>query len=410
MQSANIFFIARRIGFSLGRDRSLSFAIMVPAFGLGLGVMVLVVVLSVINGFQDALQTQVLRFVPHVVLYTDDPPKAGDEVDRYLAERTDIASYGPFVEGLALASVPGVVLGAQVSSLIFGQAEEMAFFERQLDAGSRLPSAPFELLAGSQLAQTLGISPGDSLTLTAPTARVTPLGLFPRYKSFRLVGTFSTATTLDSTTVFAADQDIRRLFVGQQITQGWWLRLQSLFQARSVASHFLLSGHRSLSGVTHWMRSHGSLYEAINTQKAIMWLLLSLLIAVAVFNVVSSLNALVVRKRADIAILMTLGAVRRQIIAVFRWLAVLVSLCGVGFGLCLGVVLAWSLEDAYLWFERVSGARIMTQYFVNYLPVRVLATDLLIIVFLALMFCLLAAVLPARQAAMVRPAEILRNE
>lgn len=410
MYFRHAFFIARRIGFGFGFKHHLSVAILTSSLGLSLGVAVLILVLSVINGFQDALQMQVLRLIPHVTLHTKEVPVADGVLAKRLAAHADIAAFSPFTGGAVLISLPGRVRSARFSDLVFENSEQQSFFASRLGTASRMPQSPFEMLIGSRLAQELSVATGDSVTLTAPVPRMTLFGLFPRSKLFRVVGIFTTNTELDGRTVFASSGDVRLLLAGGATTQGWKLRLHDLFQAQKVADDFLHSPPDALSGVAHWMRSHGSLYEAIRVQKTIMWLLLSLVIAVAAFNLVSNLGALVTRKRADIAVLMSLGASRSQILAIFRWLALLVSLFGIGFGLFIGVGLSFVLTDLYLWFEAASGARLLDQYFIHYLPVRVLLTDVLFIALLALVLSVLAAVLPAKNAAQVQPAEVLRNE
>lgn len=410
MHFRHAFFIARRIGFGFGFKHHLSVAILTSSFGLSLGVAVLILVLSVINGFQDALQTRVLRLIPHVTLHTREIPVADGVLAKRLAAHADIAAFSPFTDGAVLVSLPGKVRSARLSDLVFENSEQQSFFVSRLGSASRLPKAPFEILIGSRLAKEFEVAIGDSVTLTAPVPRMTPFGLFPRSKPFRIAGIFTTNTDLDGRTVFASSDDVRLLLAGIAITQGWKLRLHDLFRAPKVADDFLYLPPDGLSGVAHWMRSHGSLYEAIRVQKTIMWLLLSLVIAVAAFNLVSTLGALVTRKRADIAVLMSLGAARSQILAIFRWLALLVSLFGIGFGLFIGVGLAFVLADLYLWFEEVSGTELLGQYFIHYLPVRVLLTDVLLIALLALVVSVLAAVVPAKNAAQVHPAEVLRNE
>lgn len=410
MGISHVFFIARRLVFGLRRDRHLSVSVMAPTLGLSLGVAVLIVVLSVINGFQQALQTQVLRLVPHVTLYTDGSSASDEAIKQQLNEHIEVSGYARFIEGMVLASLPGMVRVAKLNNLTFEEGSQLDFFKSKLDPGSRMPSMPFEILLGSDLAQDLGVRTDDKLMLSTPTMRVTPFGLSPRSKRFHIAGTFTTATEIDASTVFAATSDIDLLFAGQSVEQGWKLRLHDLFQAEQVAHDFLLSASRDLEGAMHWILSHGPLYEAIRVQKVIMWLLLTIVIAVAAFNVVASLSGLVIRKQTDIAVLMTLGARRRQIVAIFKWLALLVSAFGIGLGLLLGIGVALVLDDLYLWFEQASGIQLLSQYFVHYLPVQLLASDILLVVSVTLVLSLLASVLPAKRATRVRPVTVLRNE
>lgn len=409
VQSLHNLFIAQRIGFGLHQNKQLSLVMLVAVFGLALGVAVLLVVLSVVNGFDEALRTRILKLVPHLVLHTKAPASKEDALAGYLAEHEAVVGFAPFAGGIALASSPAAVIGVQVSSLAFENPSQHAFFEQQIEAGGHLPTQPFEVVVGRILAQDLALVVGQNIRLTAPAPRITPLGLFPRTKAFLVVGILATGTELDSHGVFASRLDIRRLFSGHPKTQGWQVRVRDLFAVEELALSFFLRPEADVVGVTHWIQTHGSLYEAIRTQKLIMWLLLSLMIAVASFNVVSSIGSLAIRKKSNIAILMTLGATQRDLVAVFRWLTLLISALGVTLGLLIGTLVATSLDDLYLWFEGVTGLHLMSQYFVDYLPVRIALSDIAIITGLSLALSLLTSFLVAKQSTLVRPAEVLRN-
>ena len=406
MRFADALFIASRIGFGISHESHVAVIVIAPMLALILGVAILIVVLSVINGFQEALQTRVLNLIPHVTLYTKKEPAPDSELGRQLANRKDTSRYTPFVNGLVLASSLSAVRAAKLTNIKSVHANQLNSY---LDVGGHLPNLPFEVLVGSRLAKDMQVSTGDFLVLTTPNSRITPFGLLPRLKKFRVAGTFTTLTELDTSAIMAKPDDLRLLFAGQPMSQGWHLYLDDLFQAEQVARHFLLMPSVDISGVTYWGRTHGNLYEAIQTQKTIMWLLLSLLIAVAAFNVVTGLGGLVNRKQADIAVLMTLGANKSQIGVIFRSLALLISMVGVGLGALLGIMFTLVLEDLYLWFEEATGTELMTQYFINYLPTRLLAADVLLVVLLAFVLSFMASVWPARKAAKVRPAVVLRN-
>lgn len=401
-------FIAWRAGFGLRRDRQLSLVMGVAVFGLGLSVAVLLVVLSVINGFDEALRTHVLRLVPHLILHTRTPADKQSALAGYLAEHEAVDGFAPFTESLALASSQSAVVGVQVSSLTFENAGQHYFFEQQLMEG-RLPAQPFEAAIGRVLAQELMIGIDREITLTAPSAQITALGLFARTKTFRVTGILATGTQLDSQSIFVSTGDIERLFAGQSKTQGWRVKVRDLFAVNEIARSFFLFPETDLVAASLWTQTHGSLYEAIQTQKTVMWLLMSLMVALASFNVVSSIGSLAVRRRADIAILMTLGARQPDIVAVFRHLALLVSSLGITLGLLLGILVAVFLDDLYLWFENATSLRLMSQYFIDYLPVRVVFSDMAAITVLVLVLSLLTSLGVAKRVTRIRPAEVLRN-
>lgn len=406
MRFSDALFIASRIGFGISRESHVAVIVIAPVMALVFGVAILIIVLSVINGFQEALQTRVLNLIPHVTLYTTKEPELSSVLGAQLANRKDISRHTPFIDGLVLASSVGIIRAAKLTNIKDVDSGQLSNY---LDAGGHLPSLPFEALVGHRLAKDMKVGVGDFLVLTTPSSRITPFGLSPRFKKFRVAGTFTTLTELDASSIMAKSDDLRLLFAGQSMSQGWHLYLHDLFQAEQTAQEFLLIPGIGISGVTYWGRTHGNLYEAIQIQKAIMWLLLSLVIAVAAFNVVSGLSGLVSRKQADIAVLMTLGANKSQISVIFRWLTLLISMVGVGLGALVGIMLTLVLEDLYLWFEEAIGTGLMTQYFINYLPTRLLASDVLLVVLLALALSFMASVWPARKAVKVRPAVVLRN-
>ena len=406
----HIFFIACRLGFGLRSHQSGSMAVLAAMLGLMIGVSVLIIVLSVLNGFDDSLQNRLLRLIPHLTLHTKEVPQPESELRQMIANHPEVIGFAPRVSGLVLASSPGVVIGARLNSLNFENAAQKTYFINRIQPSGVLPEQPFGVLIGRTLAQTLSVQVGDFVTLTAPAPRMTPLGLFPRSKAFQVTGILATHTELDATTLYANSKAVQQLFIGQPKDQGWQLRLKDLFNTESVALSFLRQPPETLKGVTYWSQTHGSLYSAIRAQKVVMWLLLSLMIAVAIYNVVFSIGTLITRKRADIAILLTLGVRPREVVMIFLFLALLVAVTGVAGGMLAGISLAAVLDDLYLWLEQATGVRMMTQYFIDYLPIKFLIGDFLWIALLSLGLILTTSLLLVRRTLGVRPAEILRNE
>ncbi len=401
-------FIASRIALGFGRQDHLTVSTLVAILGLVLGVAVLLVVLSVMNGFERELRERVLALVPHMTLYTSSST-VDDTLIEALDAHPEVAAYGRFIEGVALVSVPGRVVASQLTGLTQDGIRELTILAELLDPGSKLPRESYDLLVGSQLAHTLGVAPGDLVTVTLPDAIATPLGLFPRLRNFRISGVFTSGTQLDGTGMFAHLKDARRLFARRPAYLGWRVRLHDLFAADWVSWELQAQAPRLIQR-GNWMHTHGGLYDAVVTQKSLMRLLLFMVVAVAAFNVVSSLRMLASRKEGDIAILMSLGANRGLIMGIFAWLAGLICLTGVLLGLLTGTGVALVLDDLYAWFESSTGLELMGQYFVRHLPVQIQIGDLFVIVAVSALLCVVAAILPARRASAVMPAEILRNE
>ncbi len=379
--------------------------------GLGLGVGVLIVVLSVINGFEEALKERVLKLIPHITLYTPQEPDEQGGLASRLKNNPDIADYDTFVESLGLASSAAGVAAAQFKGLPSGDSRTSGFLVSSLTAESRLPTEPFEVLLGSTLAKRLGLSIDEKVTLTGPSVRITPFGIYSRSKSFRIAGTFTTFTEYDAVAAFMSSRDLRRLVAEQGLAQGFRIDLKDLFADEAVSNSLLSNDPNwEIEALSHWTMTHGPLYEAVKLQKVIMWILLSLIIAVASFNVVSGIVGLIHRKRFHIAVLMTFGADRRDILDIFRCLGLLIALTGIALGLLLGVGMSLVLEDLYLYLEGRTASQLMSEYFVHYLPVRISVYDLLLVMLFAFLVSLLAVVTAAERATHIRPASVLRNE
>jgi len=382
---------------------------MMAVLGLTLGVAVLVVSLSVVNGFERELRERVLQLVPHVSIYDGDLSSThAQRMREAFTAHPDVLGFTPFAEGLVLASLPGRVLGGQLLGMTGEGIREVTILEQFLAPGSTLPDKPYELLIGSRAAQELDTSIGDRLTLTLPAATVTPMGLFPRRKTFVISGIFTTGTELDQASMVARLEDVQRFFARLPAYRGWRLQLAEMFRAEEIS--WELSALSPSSSYSNWIRTHGGLYRAIAMQKSIMWLLLSLVVGVATFNVASSLGMLILKKESDIAILMSMGSSKRLIIKIFFWLACFICCAGIVPGLLLGVGMTLVLGDLTVWIEDFTGVNLLEEYFVRYLPVQVQIGDLLMITVISVLLCTLTSVLPARRAAAVLPAEVLRNE
>lgn len=404
----NIRFIAGRIALGFKYQEFFPVSTVVAIFGLILGISILVVVLSVVNGFERELRNRVLSLVPHVSIYSNGSKVAEQEFLQAVKEHPDIRGYADFVQGLVLISVPGKVLGGQLLGITNQGIRDVTILENFLDSGSSLPVKPYQLLLGSKAAEELGLKIGDMVTVTLPSATITPLGFFPRLKRFQISGTFTSGTDFDRTNFVASLSDVQRLFARQPRYRGWRISLVDLFEAQRVS--WELIGDSTSLYHSHWGHTHGALYQAVVMQKSIMWLLLSLVIAVAAFNVASSLGMLILKKEQDIAILVSQGASRAVIMKIFFWVACLIGFAGIIPGLLLGMGITLILGDIVIWIEYLFAINLLEQYFVRYLPVQIQTGDLLIIALVAGGLCAIASIRPARKAAKVLPHQILRNE
>lgn len=390
----------------------LSFVTLIAAAGLALGTAVLVVVLSVMNGFDRELRERVLGALPHAVLQR----AAGIEDWRTLATLAErdarVAAAAPITRGMGLMAAEERVLAVDLTGIDPAAESRVSVLPEAMESGAlaNLEAGGFGVVLGERLAQQLGVEVGDSVLLVMPDARVTLAGAFPRQKRMRVVGVFALGSELDDRGAFTHLEDAGRLLRQGGSAQGVRLRLHDLFQAPDVVDTLLRLAERpGLSGYD-WRQTHGNLYAAIGMQKRIMFVLLSLLVAVAAFNVVSMLTMVVNSRRGAIAILRTMGMTPRALVQLFFLQGLFIALLGIGAGLLLGVAGALALPTLVAQLQEVLGQSLLQEYFVRELPVEVLPSDLASIAVVALGVTLAAIIWPARRALRIAPAEELRHE
>ena len=370
---------------------SISFISLVAIGGLTLSVAVLVVVVSVINGFERELEQRVFGVLPHLSFVAREPvlPKAAD-LER-LAATAGIEGAAPFVQGAGLVAVDERVSGVLITGIDpegYQQISSIGKFVR-----GELPAAggAYEVVLGVQVAEQLNVNVGDRITLVLPSATVTPAGLFPRQKRFTISGVLESHSEIDARGAYIHIEDAQRLFRLGSRVHGYQVRLTDLFAASDLAAVgvAILGAERVFA--RSWMRTHGALYRAIGVMKSTMFVLLSFLVAVAAFNLVSTLVMVVDRRSGDVAILRTLGSDSSTLIGAFVVLGVLLGGFGTVLGVGVGALLSLGLPQAYQWLAGTLEMDLMSQYFVRYLPVEVQLADLLGIAATAFVLCMLSS-------------------
>jgi lipoprotein-releasing system permease protein len=398
------------VRYALSRRSSISFISFVAAGGLALSVCVLVVVVSVINGFERELRERVFGLLPHVSLYGREPLEVDAADLDALAAIPGVIGVQPFVQGVGLAAVEDKLKSVVISGVDpdrYGGVSDVFDF---VTDGATLAPGEFAVLLGAGVAADLGVGVGDPVTLVLPSATVTPAGLFPRQKRFLVRGLIRSRSEVDSRAAYIHLRDAQRLFRLGDAVHGYQLRLQDLFDAGVVTPLALDALGRDRVFARTWMRTHGNLYHAIGVQKTTMFVLLSFLVAVAAFNLVSTLVMVVDQRSGDVAIMRTLGSDTGTVVGAFVLLGATLGLVGIGAGLAAGVGLSLLLPALYAWVSDTFGLDLMNQYFVSYLPVRVLPMDLVGISVTALVLSVLSTLYPALRAAALQPSEVLAHE
>ncbi len=408
-------FVGLRYTRSRRRNNFVSFISLISMLGIALGVAALIVVLSVMNGFQRELRSRILGVAAHVQI-TGPGEMLADwkEVAAKTREHSGVVAAAPYVTTQSMISRESNIRGAIVRgiepSLESGVAD---LGRRHMVAGRLVALQPGEygIVLGVELARYLQARMGDRVTLIAPQGLVTPAGVIPRLKQFRVVGLFEVGLfEYDGGLALVHIDDAQRLYrMGGQVS-GVRLRLADLFEARTISR--LLGDQLSATTVTDWTQSHASFFRAVQVEKNVMFFILTLIVMVAAFNIVSTLIMVVTDKQSDIAILRTLGASPASIMRIFVIQGFLIGVVGTLAGLIGGVALAINVDVVVPFIERMLNLRLLdpSVYYISELPSELQRSDVITIAMISLALSLAATLYPSWRAARVRPAEALRYE
>lgn len=403
--------------YTRARRRSLfvSFISFTSMIGLALGVLVMIVVLSVMNGFDYEMRTRVLGMVPHATIESPTPIDDWQRLGRQLQAHGQIEAVAPFIQMQGLLTNRGQVTKMLINAVDPAFESDVSIIGRFFREGSleSLEPGEFGIVIGDNAAEKLGVGVGDKVTFVAPEVTVTPAGVFPRMKRFTVRGIFHVgAGEIDGYVAMANISDLARLhrWKPDQV-QGVRLRFADLFQAPRIAWELAAQLGDNFYP-RDWTRTHGNLYQAIRMEKAMIGLLLLLIVAVAAFNIISTLVMVVTDKRGDIAILRTLGATPRQIMGIFMVQGTVIGVVGTFVGALLGMFAALNVSDWIASLERLIGHKFLSAdvYFIDYLPSRLMTADVVQVCVAALVLSFLATLYPAWRASRTQPAEALRYE
>ena len=412
----------------IGQDnRFISFISGLSMVGIALGVAALIVVLSVMNGFQKELRSRILGVTSHIeVVGMDGALQNWQQVAAQARTVPQVLAAAPYVQGQVMLNgrsqeagdgpvFPGSgVRGAVIRGIDPQQENTVADFNTHMKSGmlDSLQPGAFRIVLGSDLARALGVTVGDRVTVIAPEGVVTPAGVIPRIKSFEISGIFEFGMfEYDSGLALIDLQDAQVLFrLGQTVT-GVRLKVDDPFKAPQIA-RAIAPELSEPAYLIDWSRKHANFFRAVQIEKRMMFLILFLIVAVAAFNIVSTLVMAVTDKRGDIAILRTLGASRGSIALIFMVQGALIGLIGLGLGVAGGVALALNIDTVVPAIERLFGIHFLSRevYFISELPSDLQWDDVMTISITAFVLTLLATLYRSLRAARVQPAEALRHE
>ena len=396
-----------------GRNAFISFIALMSMAGIALGVAALIVVLSVMNGFQQELRNRILSVASHIEVRGMPSLADWESVARQALANPRVKAAAPYVTGQAMLSAGDANRGVIVRGIDPAREDGVADIGRHMRRGSLADLRPgeFGIVLGAEVARALGVTVGDTVVAITPQGTVTPAGTLPRIKSFRVVGVFEIGMyEFDSGLALVSIADAQKLWRVDGVS-GVRLKLDDLFAAPSVVRELARTVVASAE-LRDWTQSHANFFRAVQIEKRVMFIILTLIVAVAAFNIVSAQVMLVTDKQADIAILRTLGASPGSILAIFVIQGALIGVIGTLIGVAGGVLLALNVETVVPWIERTFGVAFLDKsiYYISDLPSDLQRGDVVTIAFIALALALAATLYPSWRAARVNPAEALRYE
>jgi lipoprotein-releasing system permease protein len=407
-------FIGVRYSFSRKRNRFTSVIATVSMLGMVIGVASLIVVLSVMNGFAGELRGRILSLVPHgFVEGTTSGIERWPQLLAQVAEMPGIVAVSPFITEKAIIGNGGIRRGAVLTAIDPQLENAVSSLAGALISGEleSLQGEGFNVVLGVTLANVLRVVPGDYVEITVPRLTVTPLGLFPRSKRLQVTGLFQIGAQPDSYQAYISLSTGQKLLGSKGRVDGLQVRTRDLFEAPAIMRSLATELPESYA-VKDWSETQGSLFRAVKLEKVMVSLLLLSVVAVAAFNIVSTLVMSVAEKRRDIAVLRTMGAQASGIMAIFVAHGLVLAAVGISAGAMIGALLATNIAAITAAVERTLGMKLFdpTIYFISELPADLKGSDVVLVVAASLILSLVATLYPAWRAARIAPAEVLRYE
>ncbi|NHO68039.1 lipoprotein-releasing ABC transporter permease subunit [Aestuariicella hydrocarbonica] len=410
-------FIGLRYTRSKRRNQFISFVSGFSLLGMTLGTIALIVVMSVMNGFDREIKQRLLQVIPHMELMGDEGVENWPGLQSTVEQQSGIVAAAPYVNGDAMVSFERGMQGIQLRGLLPKDVSRLSGLADHMILGSMddLREGEYGIVLGRLLARYLGVTPGDKVSVTLPQLSVTPMGIYPRIKRFTVVGVFEVGAQVDQRLVITHLSDAQKLFrLGSRVS-GIEARTRDMYGVDGLAQQLwqaLSDEQKAHLTLRKWTETQGSLFSAVKMEKTVVSVLLMIIIAVAAFNIISSLVLMVADKRFDIAVLRTLGLTRKQVMGVFMVQGAAIGWFGVLIGCVAGSLIAINVGTIVSFFESLIGVRVFdpSVYFISHMPSVLLASDVAIVVAVGLVMSLVSTLYPAYRASQVEPAEALRYE
>ena len=411
-------FVGMRYTRAKRRNHFISFISLTSMVGIGLGVAALIAVLSVMNGFQEELRSRILGVASHLQITGANNVLADwQTVSSKVQTAKHVTGIAPYIMAQGMLSNGQAVQGAIVRGVLPSEEGKVSDLAAHMRAGqlADLKSDEFGIVLGAELAQSLGVVLGDKVVLMAPQGQFTPTGVVPRIKQFTVVGLFQIGMyEYDAGLALINIDDAAKLYRMGDNVSGVRLKLDDLFLAPKISTDLavVLSNETQALFLTDWTQEHANFFRAIQMEKRVMFIILALIVAVAAFNIVSTLVMAVTDKRADIAIMRTFGASPSSIMAIFIVQGALIGIIGTVVGAFFGVLIALNISTIVPFIEHLFHVQFLAKdiYYISELPSHLLWGDVITIVILSFFLSLIATLYPSWKASKMNPAEALRYD
>jgi lipoprotein-releasing system permease protein len=408
-------FVGLRYTRAKRRNHFISFISLLSMLGITLGIWALIVVLSVMNGFQHEIRTRILSVVSHVqITGADNTLPNWPAVAEQASKHPEVVATAPYVQAQGLLSYGDNVRGAIIRGIQPEQERNVADIESHMKSGTLtdLKAGQFGIILGAELARALRVMRGDKVVLIAPRGQVTPAGIVPRLKQFTVVGIFEVGHyEYDSGLALIDLADAQKLYQLADAVSGVRLKIRDLLQAPRVA-HELSRMISADAYISDWTQQNANFFRAVEIEKRMMFLILTLIVAVAAFNIVSTLVMVVTDKQSDVAILRTLGASPRSIMKIFIVQGTIIGTVGTILGIVIGVITAINIDVIVPFIEHTFNVQFLSRevYYISELPSELQLGDVTAIALMSFVLTILATLYPSFRASRINPAEALRYE
>lgn len=400
------------------RNGFMSFITLISILGIALGVAALIIVLSVVAGFQKDIRGALLHVAPHAEIgyFEMGGGEKWQDLRKYVQGKKEVLATAPYIADQALLANSGEVQGVQLRGILPDEEKKVVDYSDKMKVGrfDDLRPGEFDIILGEGLAEALGAEQGGKVTVITPEGNVTPAGVVPRLKQFNVVGIVKTGVyELDHSLALTHLIDAQTLYrLGEDNVNGLRLKLADPHNAPEFTQNLIPVAEQHKIWVRDWTFSNRSYFEAVKFEKLMLFIILTLIIAVAAFNLVSSLVMAVTEKQADIAILRTLGLSPGSVMKIFMVQGAFAGFVGTLVGVVVGVLVGVNMGRIIAAVENLIGKKLVNPqfYFIDYVPSHVDLNDVVIIVAISLSLSFLATLYPSWRAAKTQPAEALRYE